>query len=322
MQSIISVELVSKCYTIAQLQRHNSLRDALADFVQAPFRRQNGKSEKIWALRDVSFEVARGEVVGVIGRNGAGKSTLLKILSRVTEPSNGRVELHGRVGSLLEVGTGFHSELTGRENIFLNGAILGMSREEIKRKFDEIVAFAETEQFLDTPVKHYSSGMLVRLAFAVAAHLEPEILIIDEVLAVGDVSFQKKCLGKMDEVAGYFTEDVVYWCAGRPPLGGEWRGRDAVIRSMSNREQGLGAADWGYEDVERTWYDADDRVIVEIRERSWLKNDTTDVMDQRTCVVLRFRGERICEMRDYTDSHTYEEFLKRHRKDLPKFNKK
>jgi len=157
--------------------------------------------EEFWALKDVSFEVKRGEVLGVIGRNGAGKSTLLKILSRITEPTRGRVTLRGRVASLLEVGTGFHPELTGRENIFLNGAILGMTRAEIKQKFDEIVAFAEVEKFLDTPVKHYSSGMYVRLAFAVAAHLEPEVLIVDEVLAVGDAEFQRKCLGKMEEVS-------------------------------------------------------------------------------------------------------------------------
>ena len=155
----------------------------------------------LWALRDVSFEVKRGEVVGIIGRNGAGKSTLLKILSRITEPTAGSAKIHGRVGSLLEVGTGFHPELTGRENIYLNGAILGMRRAEIERKFDEIVAFAEIERFLDTPVKRYSSGMYVRLAFAVAAHLEPEILLVDEVLAVGDAQFQKKCLGKMGDVA-------------------------------------------------------------------------------------------------------------------------
>jgi lipopolysaccharide transport system ATP-binding protein len=157
--------------------------------------------EEFWALKDVSFEVKRGEVVGIIGRNGAGKSTLLKILSRITEPTEGRVTLRGRVASLLEVGTGFHPELTGRENIFLNGAILGMTKAEIKKKFDEIVAFAEVERFLDTPVKRYSSGMYVRLAFAVAAHLEPEILVVDEVLAVGDAEFQKKCLGKMKDVA-------------------------------------------------------------------------------------------------------------------------
>ena len=157
--------------------------------------------EDFWALRNVSFEVRRGEVVGIIGRNGAGKSTLLKILSRITDPTEGRVTLRGRVASLLEVGTGFHPELTGRENIYLNGAILGMHRAEIKAKFDEIVAFAETEKFLDTPVKRYSSGMYVRLAFAVAAHLEPEILLVDEVLAVGDAAFQKKCLGKMEEVS-------------------------------------------------------------------------------------------------------------------------
>jgi lipopolysaccharide transport system ATP-binding protein len=157
-------------------------------------------NETIWALKDVSFEVKQGEVVGIIGRNGAGKSTLLKILSRITEPTKGLAEIHGRVGSLLEVGTGFHSELTGRENIYLNGAILGMKRAEINRKFDEIVAFAEVEKFVDTPVKHYSSGMYLRLAFAVAAHLEPEILIIDEVLAVGDARFQKKCLNKMQDV--------------------------------------------------------------------------------------------------------------------------
>ena len=160
-----------------------------------------GQSELIWALKDVSFEVKQGEVVGIIGRNGAGKSTLLKILSRITEPTEGRVELRGRVGSLLEVGTGFHPELTGHENIYLYGAILGMDRWEITRKFDEIVAFAELEKFIDTPVKKYSSGMYMRLAFAVAAHLEPEILLVDEVLAVGDAEFQRKCLGKMGDLA-------------------------------------------------------------------------------------------------------------------------
>jgi homopolymeric O-antigen transport system ATP-binding protein len=201
---IIKAELVSKQFRIG-VRQPTSLRDTLAEMVRKPFARTsngtNGSNERIWALKDVSFDVGQGEVVGIIGRNGAGKSTLLKILSRVTRPTKGRVTLSGRVGSLLEVGTGFHSELTGRENIFLNGAILGMSRQEIKRKFDDIVTFAETEKFLDTPIKHYSSGMMVRLAFAVAAHLEPEILIIDEVLAVGDVAFQRKCLGKMNEVA-------------------------------------------------------------------------------------------------------------------------
>ncbi len=205
MKPIIRVENLSKRYRIGARQIHNSLRDTVAAMVRSPLNRQrNGEAvadENIWALKDVSFEVAPGEVVGIIGRNGAGKSTLLKILSRITKPTKGRVALNGRVGSLLEVGTGFHSELTGRENIFLNGAILGMTRQEIERKFDEIVAFAETERFLDTPVKHYSSGMTVRLAFAVAAHLEPEILIVDEVLAVGDAVFQKKCLGKMNEIS-------------------------------------------------------------------------------------------------------------------------
>jgi lipopolysaccharide transport system ATP-binding protein len=201
MKPIIAVEGLSKLYRLGG-QSHNSLRDAVASIVRSPLKRFRGSSsaKTLWALKDVNFEVAAGEVVGIIGRNGAGKSTLLKILSQITRPTKGRVALNGRVGSLLEVGTGFHSELTGRENVFLNGAILGMTRAEIQRKFDEIVSFAETEQFLDTPVKHYSSGMTVRLAFAVAAHLEPEILIIDEVLTIGDVEFQKKCLGKMDEV--------------------------------------------------------------------------------------------------------------------------
>lgn len=194
----IRVENLSKRYEISRAGvRHDTLRDALAGL----FRREDrGRTEAFWALRDVSFEVKRGEVVGIIGRNGAGKSTLLKVLSQITEPTGGRAEIHGRVGSLLEVGTGFHPELTGRENIYLNGAILGMRREEIARKFDEIVAFSEIEKFLDTPVKRYSSGMYVRLAFAVAAHLEPEILLVDEVLAVGDAAFQKKALGKMGDV--------------------------------------------------------------------------------------------------------------------------
>ena len=203
MKPIVRVDGVSKRYRIgANNGAYQTLRDSLTAAIRNPFRRNSrGKYDTIWALRDVGFDITAGEVVGIIGRNGAGKSTLLKILSRITEPTNGRVELFGRVGSLLEVGTGFHPELTARENIYLNGAILGMRRSEIRRKFDEIVAFAEVERFIETPVKHFSSGMYVRLAFAVAAHLEPEILIVDEVLSVGDVRFQKKCLGKMGDVA-------------------------------------------------------------------------------------------------------------------------
>jgi lipopolysaccharide transport system ATP-binding protein len=183
------------------MQRARGLLDRTRSLVSGKPVRRGDTTEEMWALRDVSFEIERGQAVGVIGSNGAGKSTLLKVLSRITEPSAGRVTIKGRVASLLEVGTGFHPELTGRENIFLNGAILGMSRKEMRRKFDEIVSFAEVERFLDTPVKRYSSGMYVRLAFAVAAHLEPEILVVDEVLAVGDAQFQKKCLGRMGEVA-------------------------------------------------------------------------------------------------------------------------
>lgn len=198
----ILVEGLSKRYRIGGQRPTRSIRESLSRALTTPFRRRSSSEENtIWALRDVSFSVAPGEVVGVIGRNGAGKSTLLKVLSRITEPTSGRAIVNGRVGSLLEVGTGFHPELTGRENIFLNGAILGMRRAEIARKFDEIVAFAEVERFLDTPVKHYSSGMYLRLAFAVAAHLETEILLVDEVLAVGDAAFQEKCLGKMRDVS-------------------------------------------------------------------------------------------------------------------------
>src|SRR2546426_922928 len=208
MSAVIRAERLSKQYRIgASRTPYETLRESLTRALAAPFRRRSEASERgpasdsFWALRDVSFEVRQGEALGVIGRNGAGKSTLLKILSRITEPTTGSVVLDGRVGSLLEVGTGFHSELTGRENVFLNGAILGMRKAEIQQKFDEIVSFAEVEEFMDTPVKHYSTGMYLRLAFAVAAHLEPEILIVDEVLAVGDASFQRKCLGKMDSVA-------------------------------------------------------------------------------------------------------------------------
>lgn len=216
MSTVIRVENLSKKYLLTHQQRESfpTLRDAIvrsaANFGRRllhPLRASSGMppaglglTEEFWALKDVSFDVNQGDRVGIIGRNGAGKSTLLKVLSRITEPTSGRAKIKGRVASLLEVGTGFHPELTGRENIFLNGAVLGMTRAEIRRKFDEIVAFAEVEKFLDTPVKRYSSGMYVRLAFAVAAHLEPEILIVDEVLAVGDAQFQKKCLGKMEEV--------------------------------------------------------------------------------------------------------------------------
>jgi len=197
MPSVIKVKGLSKRYSIGK-KRSGSLRETLNISSYKLF--SKAKTEDFWALKDVSFEVEKGEVLGIIGKNGAGKSTLLKILSRITEPTEGSVEIDGRVASLLEVGTGFHPELTGRENVFMNGAILGMKRAEIKSKFDEIVAFSGIEKFIDTPVKHYSSGMYVRLAFAVAAHLEPEILVIDEVLAVGDAEFQKKCLGKMKDV--------------------------------------------------------------------------------------------------------------------------
>lgn len=207
---VIRAEQLSKRYSIQhqqEAQQYVALRDVLAHRAKSLFRKPFSASrspqttEDFWALKDVSFEIKQGEVVGIIGRNGAGKSTLLKILSRITEPTTGRVSIKGRIASLLEVGTGFHPELTGRENIYLNGAILGMSRMEVNRKFEEIVSFAEIEKFLDTPVKRYSSGMYMRLAFAVAAHLEPEILVVDEVLAVGDAEFQKKCIGKMDKVA-------------------------------------------------------------------------------------------------------------------------
>jgi lipopolysaccharide transport system ATP-binding protein len=203
MTAILHVERLSKRYVVggrADTQRR--LGEVLEGLLRAPLRRLRGtKPETFWALKDVSFEVPRGEVLGIVGKNGAGKSTLLKILSRITPPTEGRAELHGRVASLLEVGTGFHGELTGRENVYLNGTFLGMRRREIDRKFDAIVAFSEVDRFIDTPVKRYSSGMYVRLAFAVAAHLEPEILLVDEVLAVGDAEFQRKCLGKMNDIA-------------------------------------------------------------------------------------------------------------------------
>ncbi|NJD56674.1 MAG: ABC transporter ATP-binding protein [Nitrospirae bacterium] len=210
---IIQIENLGKRYIIGHQQsqgRYSTFRESVTESLKTAGRRLsrrlstaasgNDRYEEFWALRDISFEVTQGERVGIIGRNGAGKSTLLKILSRITEPTTGRVRLRGKVASLLEVGTGFHPELTGRENIYLNGAILGMTKAEIRKKFDEIVFFSEIEKFLDTPVKRYSSGMYVRLAFAVAAHLEPEILIVDEVLAVGDAQFQRKCIGKMDEI--------------------------------------------------------------------------------------------------------------------------
>ncbi len=209
----ICAEHLSKMYDIgARRGRHNTLRDRLSNSLRSLARRNNALSanNKFWALRDISFDVERGEIIGFVGRNGAGKSTLLKLLSRITDPTDGQARIYGRVGSLLEVGTGFHSELTGRENIYLSGAILGMSKAEIDRKLDQIIDFSEIDKFVDTPVKRYSSGMYVRLAFAVAAHLETDILLVDEVLAVGDAAFQKKCLGQMDNVANKEGRTVLF----------------------------------------------------------------------------------------------------------------
>ncbi len=201
MDPIIEIRGVGKSYRLGNQERYLALRDTIANMFRTPFTRMRNTPPPFWALKDINLTINQGEVVGIVGRNGAGKSTLLKILSRITPPTTGEIKLFGRIGSLLEVGTGFHPELTGRENIFLNGAILGMRKKEIEQKFDEIVAFAEIDEFLDTPVKRYSSGMYVRLAFSVAAHLDPEILVIDEILAVGDTDFQKKCLGKMDSLS-------------------------------------------------------------------------------------------------------------------------
>ena len=260
--TVITIEGLSKSYVLghrsAEGVRYVAFRDVIAretrnfarkavDFARGRQIVQGDEVEEFWALRDVNLEVKRGEVLGIIGRNGAGKSTLLKILSRITEPTEGRVVLRGRVASLLEVGTGFHPELTGRENIFLNGAILGMTQREILAKFDEIVAFAEVERFLDTPVKRYSSGMYVRLAFAIAAHLEPEILIVDEVLAVGDVEFQRKCLGKLNEVARQ-SRTVLFVSHNM-----------GAVKSLTQRciliEQGRIAASGSSEDVIRAYVD-------------------------------------------------------------------
>jgi lipopolysaccharide transport system ATP-binding protein len=289
----IRCEHIGKRYRLGERETYKTLRDSLASLVSSS--RHRAAQATLWALDDVSFEVAPGAVLGIIGRNGAGKSTLLKILSRVTRPTRGRVLLHGHVASLLEVGTGFHPELTGRENIFLNGAILGMKRKEIIRRFDEIVAFAELERFLDTPVKRYSSGMYMRLAFAVAAHLEPEILIVDEVLAVGDAAFQKKCLGKMSTVASTgrtvlfvshsmpavqsLCQDVIWLDAGKVVE----RGRPAdVIR------QYLGSNDAGSTD--RIWEDpasapGNDRVRLR---RARVHPDGRDLLSIQRPVVLEF----------------------------------
>ena len=202
MKPIVSVRNISKLYHVGRPLR-SSLRQAVTSAVKSPFARLNGRSsdDTIWALKDISFEAMPGEVIGIIGRNGAGKSTLLRVLARITKPSRGEIDIYGRLGTLLEIGTGFHPDLTGRENIFVNGTILGMKVKEIKRKFDEIVAFSEIERFLETPVKHYSSGMYLRLAFSIAAHFEPEVLLMDEIIAVGDISFQEKCFAKMKSVS-------------------------------------------------------------------------------------------------------------------------
>jgi lipopolysaccharide transport system ATP-binding protein len=270
----IVVDNVGKSYRLGPKRGNEvTFREAVSRAFSSPLRKlrklgvKSPQPEMFWALRDVSFEVGRGEVVGIIGRNGAGKSTLLKILSRITEPTEGCVRFRGRVSSLLEVGTGFHPELTGRENVYLNGSLLGMRKAEIVRKFDEIVAFAEVERFLDTPVKHYSSGMYVRLAFAVAAHLDPQILIVDEVLAVGDVAFQKKCLGKIEQVAGG-GRTVLFVSHNMPTV------TKLCQRAMLMREGKL-AADGPAEDVVHLYYDENRESESEIRDLEALYRTTS-----------------------------------------------
>ncbi len=279
---IISIENLGKKYRLthqAERQKYTALRDVIADGAKRMFswRREPGTAstvEEFWALKDVSLEIKQGEVVGIIGRNGAGKSTLLKILSRITEPTTGRIRTRGRVASLLEVGTGFHPELTGRENVYLNGAILGMTRVEIKRKFDEIVAFAEVEKFLDTPVKRYSSGMYVRLAFAVAAHLEPEILIVDEVLAVGDAAFQKKCLGKMEDVSKEHGRTVIFVSHNM-----------AAVKSLTRRcivlEKGCVISDGTTESAIRQYSQLANRPSLDARNTEWGRGKHTVIRDMK-----------------------------------------
>jgi lipopolysaccharide transport system ATP-binding protein len=292
MKPIIRVQNVSKEYRIGTVQPpYQTLREALSGAVRIPFRRRLGGSqsryETIWALKDVSFEIEPGEVVGIIGRNGAGKSTLLKILSRVTEPTTGRIELYGRIGSLLEVGTGFHPELTGRENVFLNGAILGMRQAEIQRKFDEIVAFSEIEKFIDTPVKWYSSGMYLRLAFSVSAHLEPEILILDEVLSVGDADFQHKCFKKMQEIRndGCTILFVSHNMAGMTQLC-----KRAILFS-----DGVIAADGPAEEVAKTYLGASLELSAE---HIWNDLDKAPGND-----IARLLAVRVCDEDGQVSSH-------------------
>lgn len=316
--TVIKVEGLGKRYLIGHqaktCSRYTALRDVLADkskailsFITNPAasmrfkNRNNSQIEEFWALKDVNFEMNQGDKVGIIGRNGAGKSTILKILSRITDPTTGRISLKGRVASLLEVGTGFHPELTGRENIVLNGAILGMKKKEIDKKFDEIVAFAEVERFLDTPVKRYSSGMYVRLAFAVAAHLEPEILLVDEVLAVGDIQFQKKCLGKMEKVSkegktvifvSHNMEAIQRLCNRAILLGGGRVVQDGSVQEVVNKYMQIGVNEVG----ERSWSDinrapGDDTVrlcSVRLKNKDGKISTDFDVRDQ---ILIEFEYE-------------------------------
>ena len=347
----IRTDKLGKQYRIGSAPRqYNTLRDSIIDAVQTPLRRirqgflPNGNNDRldqsdiIWALKDVSFDVHQGQVLGVIGRNGAGKSTLLKILSRVTEPSRGSVEIRGRVGSLLEVGTGFHPELTGRENIFLNGAILGMRRSEIEMKFDEIVSFSGVDKFIDTPVKRYSSGMYLRLAFAVAAHLEPDILVVDEVLAVGDAEFQRKCLGKMNDVAQQgrtvlfvshnmsailrLTQESIVLDRGQIVMRGPTV--NAVDYYMSSGLSKTGERSWVSGDIPANAYpftpvalrvrDSEDRISDTVRSTESISIEIEYILDKPIqglrvgIYLMSMRGEHIFTSFDTDDPDIYDQY--------------